>query len=89
MGSRPSTPADEVNIVVAENRWWLSGRYAGPHDCAQTYPLLGPWFAAPGGGSSSQESVNLDDVPSGAACKVSISRGSSPVKGSSTAYAVH
>lgn len=72
---------------VLENRCWFKGRYSGHYDSAETYPLLGPWFDA-GGGAYSEESVNLNDVPSGAVCKVSILRGTSPVKGSSTSYSV-
>lgn len=72
---------------VLENRCWFAGRYAGHFDSSETYPLLGPWFDA-GGASYSEESVNLNAVPTGAVCKVSILRGTSPVKGSTTAYAV-
>ncbi len=49
--------------------------------------LLGPWFDA-GGAAYSEETVNLADVPGGAVCRVGITRGSSPVKGSTTAYLV-
>lgn len=72
---------------VLENRCWFKGRYSGHFDSSETYPLLGPWFDA-GGASYSEETVNLNSVPSGAVCKVSILRGTSPVKGSSTSYAV-
>lgn len=72
---------------VLENRCWFKGRYSGHYDSAETYPLLGPWFDS-GGASYSEETVNLNDVPSGAVCKVSILRGTSPVKGSSTSYSV-
>ena len=70
-----------------ENRCWFSGRFKGPVDSTETYPLLGPWFDA-GGASYSEEIVDLADVPAGAACRVSITRGSSPVKGSTTSYLV-
>ncbi len=72
---------------VLENRCWFKGRYSGHYDSAETYPLLGPWFDA-GGASYSEETVNLNDVPSGSVCKVSILRGTSPVKGSTTSYSV-
>ena len=71
-----------------ENRCWFKGKFTGPYDSAETYPLLGPWFAAPGGGSYSDETVDLGPVPTGSVCRVSISRGSTPVKGSSTSYTV-
>lgn len=70
-----------------ENRCWFGGRFSGPVESVETYPLLGPWFDV-SGGSSSVETVSLTEVPSGAVCKVSVSRGSSPVKGTTTPYAV-
>lgn len=73
---------------VLENRCWFKGRFSGPVDSTETYPLLGPWFDGPGGSALSTQVVDLTAVPSGSVCKVSISRGSSPVKGSSTSYAV-
>ncbi|MFQ6170507.1 hypothetical protein ACK8HX_02775 [Oryzobacter sp. R7] len=72
---------------VLENRCWFGGRFSGPVDSVERYPLLGPWFDA-SGGSYSEETVSLTDVPSGAVCKVAVSRGSSPVKGTTTPYAV-
>lgn len=72
---------------VLENRCWFKGRYSGHYDSSQVYPLLGPWFDA-GGASYSEETVTLNDVPTGSVCRVSILRGTSPVKGSSTSYAV-
>lgn len=48
---------------------------------------LGPWYAA-GSGATSTETINLNDIPAGSVCKVSIARGTSAVKGSSTAYSV-
>ena len=73
---------------LLENRCWFGGRFAGPYDSAETYPLLGPWFAGPGGSSYSDETVNLNDVPTGSVCRLSVSRGSTPVKGTTTPYAV-
>ena len=73
---------------LLENRCWFKGRFTGPYDSAETYPLLGPWFAAPGGGSYSEENVDLDIVPAGAVCKVTVNRGSTPVKGTTTSYSV-
>ncbi|WP_392542393.1 hypothetical protein [Oryzobacter telluris] len=72
---------------ILENRCWFKGKYSGPVDSVETYPLLGPWFDA-AGGSQSVETVSLNDVPSGAACRVSVTRGSSPVKGTTTSYKV-
>lgn len=73
---------------LLENRCWFKGRFSGPYDSAETYPLLGPWFAGPGGSSYSDETVNLNDVPAGAACRLSVSRGPTPIKGTSLSYAV-
>ena len=90
---RDAPPDYGVYPVVAydfllENRCWFKNKATGSYDSAETYPLLGPWFAAAGGGVYSQETVNLNDVPPGSVCKVSITRGSTPVKGSSTTYSV-
>ena len=98
----PASGGSEVTVVVTlkgvypvvaydfllENRCWFENKATGSYDSAETYPLLGPWFAAAGGGVYSQEIVNLNDVPPGSVCKVSITRGSTPVKGSATTYSV-
>jgi hypothetical protein len=83
-GAYPVVPYD----FLLENRCWFSGRYAGPVSSTETYPLLGPWFAGSGGSATSSQVVDLAPVPSGAVCKVAITRGSTPVKGSTTAYSV-
>ena len=83
-GAYPVVPYD----FLLENRCWFSGRYAGPVSSTETYPLLGPWFAGSGGTATSSQVVDLAPVPSGAVCKVAITRGSTPVKGSTTAYSV-
>jgi hypothetical protein len=70
------------------NRCWFGGRYAGPGDSSETYPLLGPWFLGPGGSASSTQVVDLTPVPAGSVCKVSVTRGGVTVKGSTTSYAV-
>ncbi len=82
-GVYPVVPYD----FSLENRCWFGGRFAGPADSFESYPLRGPWYAA-GSGATSTETVNLNDVPVGSVCKVSISRSTSPVKGSTTAYSV-
>jgi len=82
-GVYPIVPYD----FSLENRCWFGGRFAGAADSYESYPLLGPWYAA-GSGATSTETVNLNDIPAGSVCKVSIARGTSPVKGSSTAYSV-
>ncbi len=82
-GVYPIVPYD----FSLENRCWFSGRYAGPASSRETYPLLGPWYAA-GSGSTSAQTIDLTVAPSGAACVVRIIRGTSPVKGSDTAYTV-
>jgi len=82
-GVYPIVPYD----FSLENRCWFGGRFAGPANSFESYPLLGPWYAA-GSGATSTETVNLNDIPAGSVCKVSIARGTSPVKGSSTAYSV-
>ena len=70
------------------NQCWFDGRYSGKYDSSETYPLLGPWFDAGGGQAYSDEVVNLNSVPSGAVCKVSIVRGGPTVKGTTTSYDV-
>jgi hypothetical protein len=72
---------------ILTNQCWFSGRFAGHYDSLETWPLLGPWYDD-NGGSRSTETINLNDIPSGAVCKVSITHSSSPVKGSTTSYAV-
>ena len=71
------------------NQCWFSGRFAGHYDSSESYPLLGPWFDAGGGKAYSEETVNLNDIPSGAVCRVSIVRGGPTVKGSTTSYSVN
>lgn len=83
-GVYPVVPYD----FALENRCWFGGRYAGAVDSTETYPLLGPWFQGSGGSATSTQTVDLGPVPSGAVCRVSVTRGSTPVKGSTTAYAV-
>jgi hypothetical protein len=83
-GVYPIVPYD----FVLENRCWFGGRYAGPVSSTETYPLLGPWFDGGPLGATSSQVVDLTPVPSGAVCRVSIARGSTPVKGSTTAYSV-
>ena len=70
------------------NQCWFSGRYAGRYDSSETYPLLGPWYDAGNGGAYSDEVVNLNSVPSGSVCRVSVVRGGPTIKGTTTAYAV-
>ena len=70
------------------NQCWFKGRFSGHYDSSETYPLLGPWFDAGGGAAYSEETVNLNSVPSGAVCKVSITRGGPTVKGTTTSYVV-
>ena len=41
-GVYPIVPYD----FSLENRCWFGGRFAGPADSSETYPLLGPWYAA-------------------------------------------
>ena len=72
---------------VLENRCWFKGRYSGESTTGGDVPAARAVVRA-GGASYSEETVNLNDVPSGSVCKVSILRGTSPVKGSSTSYSV-
>jgi hypothetical protein len=83
-GVYPVVPYD----FLLENRCWFGGRYAGPVSSTETYPLLGPWFAGASGSATSSQVVDLTPVPAGAVCKVAITRGSTPVKGSTTPYSV-
>ena len=70
------------------NQCWFKGRYSGKYGSSETYPLLGPWFDAGNGAAWSEEIVNLNSVPPGAVCKVSVVRGGPVVKGTTTPYAV-
>lgn len=82
-GVYPIVPYD----FSLENRCWFGGRFAGAADSYESYPLLGPWYAA-GSGSTSAQTVDLTVVPRGSACVVRVIRGTSPVKGSDTTYTV-
>ncbi|MCF6376437.1 hypothetical protein L2K70_02370 [Nocardioides KLBMP 9356] len=70
------------------NQCWFKGKFSGRFDSSETYPLLGPWYDAGNGAAYSDEVINLNSVPSGAVCKVSIVRGGPVVKGTTTSYAV-
>lgn len=72
-----------------ENRCWFKGRFAGPGDSSESYPLLGPWFLGPGGSALSTQVVDLTPVPAGSVCKVSVLRGGVTVKGTTTPYSVN
>jgi hypothetical protein len=70
------------------NECWFSGRYAGHYDSYERFDLIGPWFAGPGGSAQTTVNVNLQPVPAGTVCKVSIVRNNTTVKGSPTSYTV-
>jgi hypothetical protein len=70
------------------NECWFSGRYAGHVDSVERFDLIGPWFAGPDGAALTTVTINLQPVPAGAACRVSIVNGNATVKDSTTAYAV-
>jgi hypothetical protein len=70
------------------NQCWFKGRFSGHYDSSETYPLLGPWFDAGGGAAYSDETVNLNPIPSGAVCRLSVMRGGPTVKGTTTSYVV-
>lgn len=70
-----------------ENRCWFSGRFNGHFDSYERFDIAGPWFDV-GGVPTVTVQVNLNDVPAGAACRVSIVRGNTVVKGSTSSYAV-
>ncbi len=69
------------------NRCWFSGRVSGPGDSTERFDLAGPWFLV-GGQRQTTAEVNLNDVPAGALCRVTIMKGTSAVKGSATTYSV-
>lgn len=69
------------------NRCWFSGRTSGPGDSSERFDLAGPWFLVDGARQTTAE-VNLNDVPAGAVCRVTIMKGTSAVKGSTTSYSV-
>src|SRR3954454_6668508 len=70
------------------NQCWFSGRPGGHFDSYERFDLLGPWFAGPGGAAEMTVGINLQPVPLGAACRVSIVRNNTTVKGSTTGYDV-
>ncbi len=70
-----------------ENRCWFSGRFNGHFDSYERFDIAGPWYDV-GGVPTITVQVNLNDVPAGAACRVSIVRGNTVVKGSTSSYAV-
>jgi hypothetical protein len=76
--------AYEYSIV---NRCWFSGVYRGQSESYERFDIAGPWFES-NGTATTTVAVNLNDVPAGSACKVSIIDGASPVKDSTTAYSV-
>ena len=97
--AHPNQPVDVLVSIVSdapivpyqysvENRCWFSGRYAGHFDSYERFDLLGPWFAGPGGSAQTTVTINLQPVPLGAACKVSIVQNNTTVKGSTTSYSV-
>jgi hypothetical protein len=70
-----------------ENRCWFSGRFNGHFDSYERFDIAGPWFDV-GGVPTITVQVNLNDVPAGSACRVSIVRGNTVVKGSTSSYTV-
>lgn len=70
-----------------ENRCWFSGRFSGHFDSYERFDIAGPWFDV-GGVPTITVQVNLNDIPAGAACRVSIVRGNTVVKGSTSSYVV-
>jgi hypothetical protein len=59
------------------NRCWFSGKTSGPSDSYERFDLAGPWFEPePGDPPTMIVSANVQPVPEGAKCKVSIYRNS-------------
>jgi hypothetical protein len=97
--AEPDQPVDVLTSIVSQapivpyeysvlNQCWFSGRYAGHFDSYERFDLAGPWFEGPGGSAQMVVTVNLQPVPEGSVCKVSIVRNNTTVKGSTTAYTV-
>ena len=59
---------------LLENQLLVQGEVHRAVRLGGDLPLLGPWFAAAGGGSYSEETVDLDVVPAGAVCRVTVNR---------------
>jgi len=70
------------------NQCWFSGRYAGHFDSYERFDLIGPWFAGSDGSAQTTVTINLQPVPADSACKVSVVRNNTTVKGSTTPYFV-
>ena len=70
-----------------ENRCWFGGAFRGHFDSSERFAIAGPWYDV-GGVPTTTVQVNLNDVEAGAVCRVSLVRGSTTVKGSTTSYTV-
>src|SRR5512139_4288859 len=58
------------------NKCWFSGKTSGPSDSYERFDLAGPWFEpSPNDPPTMIVSVNVQPVPEGARCKVSIFKG--------------
>jgi hypothetical protein len=94
-----NTPVDVLVSITSEgpvvpyqfaivNECWLSGKPSGPADSYERFDLIGPFLDGPGAAVLTTVTVNLNPVPSGAICKVSIANGKTTVKGSTSQYTV-
>ena len=81
-----ATPIAPYEFSV-ENRCWFSGRFSRHFDSYERFDIAGLWYSV-GGTPTTTTQVNLNDVPAGAVCRVSLFRGSTAVKGSTTSYAL-
>ncbi len=81
-----STPIAPYEFSI-ENRCWFSGLFSGHFDSSERFDIAGPWYDL-GGVPTTTVGVNLNDVPATAACRVSILRGNTSVRGSTTSYTV-
>jgi hypothetical protein len=81
-----ATPIAPYEFSI-ENKCWFSGRFNGHFDSFERFDLAGPWFEVAGVATTTVQ-VNLNDVPAGSVCRVSIVRGSTAVKGSTSSYGV-
>ena len=81
-----ATPIAPYEFSV-ENKCWFSGRYSGHFDSYERFDIAGPWYSV-GGVPTTMTQVNLNDVPAGAVCRVSLYRANTAVKGSTTSYSV-
>ena len=89
-------PATEIRLIVKGDDMGAAhginvgtiAAYKGGVLTTTNVIVPGPWFLDADQQRTTTVQVNLSDVPSGSTCQVTIMKGSSAVKGSTSTYAV-